>query len=117
MDSPPHYEDPEAPETSPSQRICKRKECSRNISSFKNDPHSFCVKCRGFCTVDSRCEECANWSPDLMIRISKWQRDLQNKRESRAKCKAKRELTSGSIEEVASPSVNPSDSVSKHSGP
>ena len=24
-------------------------------------PHSVCIKCRGFCTVASRCEECADW--------------------------------------------------------
>ena len=49
-----------------SKRTCNRQDCNRVLPSVSHDPHSVCIKCRGFCTVASRCEECADWN-DVVV--------------------------------------------------
>ena len=53
-----------------SKWTCNRQDCNRVLSSVSHDPHSVCIKCRGFCTVASRCEECAE-GDDVVVEGTK----------------------------------------------
>ena len=43
------------------RQTCNRQDCNRVLPSVSHDPQSVFIKCRGFCTVASRCEECEDW--------------------------------------------------------
>ena len=42
------------------KRTCNQQDCNRVLPSVSHDLHSVCIICCGFCTVASRCEECAD---------------------------------------------------------
>ena len=59
------------------------------LGSIHNDPHSVCIVCRdGFCDVNNRCRECAEWSPQLVLSSRKYQQTLQKRRDYKARRKA-----------------------------
>ena len=54
--------------------------CHRRISKLVYDRHNFCTKCRCFeCSLDSRCDECVDWSRDEMEAYIKHRRSLKAK--------------------------------------
>ena len=68
--------------SSDSEQLERRKcpKCGIRMSSFSNDNHSTCSKCRGnVCALDSRCEECILWSDELFSKYMKHQRALKSK--------------------------------------
>ena len=47
-------------------RSCKS--CASRMSSVKYDKHTLCLNCRDVqCSLDVRCDECKNWSSDIML--------------------------------------------------
>ena len=59
------------------RRQCQQ--CHRRISKLVYDRHAFCTRCRGVeCSVDSRCEECADWSREEMEVYVKHRRSLKS---------------------------------------
>ena len=82
-----HYKDPDLQNQPDGQRSCKTTDCRRQLPLAKTDPHVVCVACRGICSSSNRCEECRDWSPELLNRIEKKQLSLKAKRE-KAKQKA-----------------------------
>ena len=76
------------PTPSPARRrICSGSSCNRVLGSFLHDPHSFCIKCRGFCSPGKRCDECSGWSVDKVMAAYKYQSGLRRRRDSKAKRK------------------------------
>ena len=64
------------------RKICKSKFSNTDVHKKKvninkensdthNDPHSVCIVCRG--DVNSRCQECSERSPKLVLSACKYQ--------------------------------------------
>ena len=61
--------------------------CPRRMSKKSADRHTLCVNCRGFdCDVNSRCEECLEWSEEEIIKYAKYRKSLKS-RESSSRAK------------------------------
>ena len=117
------------PPSSRPRRICSTPGCRRAMGSASNDPHTVCIVCRkGFCTVDKRCPECAEWSSAIVAGAYKHQVALQRKRDYIAKrkvskstvlppsCSPGASLVSGGHSDIRD-SVGPEDSVSQATFP
>lgn len=88
------------------RRVCASSGCREVLGSAHNDPHTVCIVCRdGFCDVNNRCHECAEWSSKLVLSALKYQQRLQKRRE----CKAKRKssLSSGNVRAGTNPTPFP----------
>ena len=58
------------------------------MSKKSADRHTLCVNCRGFgCDINSRCEECLEWSEEEVIKYAKYRKSLKS-RESSYRSKA-----------------------------
>ena len=61
--------------------------CPRRMSKKSADRHTLCVNCRGFdCDVNSRCEECLEWSEEEVVKYAKYRISLKS-RESSSRAK------------------------------
>ena len=94
-----------APLTTPvdvsARRSCHR--CTRRMSSLTHDKHTLCVTCRDVdCSVAVRCDECREWSTELMNEYIRHKRSLISK-------SRKPKVTTPS---ASSASVTPSESPS-----
>ena len=50
------------------------------MSSFSLDKHLFCTKCRGSeCSMNSRCDECMQWTKEEMEKYVKLRKSLSSK--------------------------------------
>ena len=78
-----------SPSPQPTRRICSRPDCFRVLGSVLHDPHSVCIKCREFCSLGKRCDECSGWSKDKILTAYKYQCGLRRKREAKANLKGK----------------------------
>ena len=57
--------------------------CPRRMSKKSADRHTLCVNCRGFdCDVNSRCEECLEWSEEEVIKYAKYRKSLKSRESS-----------------------------------
>ena len=64
--------------------------CPRRMSKKSADRHTLCVNCRGFdCDVNSRCEECLEWSEEEVVKYAKYRKSLKS-RESSSRSKTSR---------------------------
>ncbi|MPC39564.1 hypothetical protein E2C01_033105 [Portunus trituberculatus] len=62
------------------KRVCASSDCRRVLGSAHDDPHSVCIVCSdGFCDVNNRCRECAEWSPRQVLSSRKCQQTLQKR--------------------------------------
>ncbi|MPC57285.1 hypothetical protein E2C01_051263 [Portunus trituberculatus] len=97
------------------RRVCALSGCRRVLGSAHNDPHFVCIVCRdGFCDVNNRCRECAEWSP-------RWVLSSRQSQELFAKCSDSRgtvlsPMASGSDRDSIPGSVGPEDSISQIPG-
>ena len=81
------------------RRSCRG--CTRRMSSLTHDKHTVCVSCRDVdCSVAVRCDECREWSTDVMNDYVRHKRSLISK-------SRKPKVTTPS---VSAPSVTPSES-------
>ena len=70
------------------QRKCSS--CPRRMSKKSADRHTVCISCRGFdCDLNSRCEECLEWSEDDVIAYAKYRKSLKSRESSSSKQKSK----------------------------
>ena len=57
--------------------------CPRRMSKKSADRHTLCVNCRGFdCDVNSRCEECLEWSEEEIVKYAKYRKSLKSRESS-----------------------------------
>ena len=57
--------------------------CPRRMSKKSADRHTLCVNCRGFdCDVNSRCEECLEWSEEEVVKYAKYRKSLKSRESS-----------------------------------
>ena len=57
--------------------------CPRRMSKKLADRHTLCVNCRGFdCDVNSRWEECLEWSEEEVIEYAKYRKSLKSQESS-----------------------------------
>ena len=96
------YKDPDLQNQPEGQRSCRTPECRRQLPLAKTDPHVVCVACRGICSSNNRCEECRDWSPELINKIEKKQLSLKAKRE-----KAKQKIAQDQVSVMSSGSSSP----------
>ena len=62
--------------------------CPRRMSAKTADRHTLCVVCRGFdCNLDSRCEECIEWSDEEVRLYAKYRKSLKSMDKSKNKSK------------------------------
>ena len=67
-----------APMDSSALRSCVK--CHRRMSSLKYDLHTICSQCRYVvCSVAARCDECRNWSNEVMSDYLKHNKALATK--------------------------------------
>ena len=60
-------------------RSCRK--CHRRMSSLKYDSHTVCSECRDvMCSLESRCDECKDWSVEIMTEYLKHRKSLATKR-------------------------------------
>ena len=60
------------------RRSCTK--CHGRMSSFSLDKHLFCTKCRGSeCSMNTRCNECMQWTEEEMLKYSKLRKSLSSK--------------------------------------
>ena len=60
------------------RRSCTK--CHGRMSSFSLDKHLFCTKCRGSeCSMNSRCDECMQWTEEDMLKYVKLRKSLSSK--------------------------------------
>ena len=53
------------------------------MSKKSADRHTLCVNCRGFdCNVNSRCEECLEWSEEEVVKYAKYRKSLKSRESS-----------------------------------
>ena len=80
---------PSSSESSVETPVDGRRKCSscpRRMSKKSADRHTICISCRGFdCDINNRCEECLEWSEDI-IKYAKYRKSLKS-RESSSKAK------------------------------
>ena len=42
--------------------------CTRRMSNVKYDRHTLCINCRDVqCSIEIRCDECRDWSSEIML--------------------------------------------------
>ena len=64
------------------RRSCTK--CHGRMSSFSLDKHLFCTKCRGSeCSMNSRCDECIQWTKEEMEKYVKLHKSLSSKSKRR----------------------------------
>ena len=64
------------------RRSCTK--CHGRTSSFSLDKHLFCTKCRGSeCSMNSRCDECIQWTKEEMEKYVKLRKSLSSKSKRR----------------------------------
>ena len=57
--------------------------CPRRMCKKSADRHTLCVNCRGFdCDVNSRCEECLEWSEEEVVKYAKYRKSLKSRESS-----------------------------------
>ena len=57
--------------------------CPRRMSKKSADRYTLCVNCRGFdCDVNSRCEECLEWSEEEIAKYAKYRKSLKSRKSS-----------------------------------
>ena len=60
------------------RRSCTK--CHGRMSRFSLDKHLFCSKCRGSeCSMNSRCDECMQWTEEEMLKYVKLRKSLSSK--------------------------------------
>ena len=60
------------------RRSCTK--CHGRMSSFSLEKHLFCTKCRGSeCSMNSRCDECMQWTKEEMEKYVKLRKSLSSK--------------------------------------
>ena len=61
------------------RRSCNQ--CHGRMSSFSLDKHLFCMKCQGSeCSMNSRCDECMQWTKEEMEKYVKLCKSFSSKR-------------------------------------
>ena len=64
----------------------KCSSCPRRMSKKSADRHTICVQCRGFdCDLNSRCEECLDWSEEEISKYAKYRKSLKSRESSSRK--------------------------------
>ena len=54
--------------------------CPRRMSKKTADRHTLCINCRGFdCDLNTRCEECLEWSEEEVMKYAKYRKSLKSK--------------------------------------
>ena len=80
---------PSLSESSVESPIDGRRKCSscpRRMSKKSADRHTLCVSCRGFdCDLDTRCEECLEWSEEEAVKYAKYRKSLKSRESSSRK--------------------------------
>ena len=57
--------------------------CPRRMSKKSADRYTLCVNCRGFdCDVNSRSEECLEWSEEEVVKYAKYRKSLKSRESS-----------------------------------
>ena len=73
---------PSSSESSVETPVDGRRKCSscpRRRSKKSADRHTICVSCRGFdCDIDSRCDECLEWSEEEILKYAKYRKSLKS---------------------------------------
>ena len=73
------------------QRSCAK--CPSRMSSIDRDKHLICIKCRGYeCSVELRCEECEDWSKEVMLAHEKIRKSLASKSKGRGKSSSSKSI-------------------------
>ena len=80
---------PSSSESSVEAPVDGRRKCSscpRRMSKKSADRHTICVSCRGFdCDIDSRCDECLEWSEEDILKYAKYRKSLKSRESSSRK--------------------------------
>ena len=80
---------PSSSESSVETPVDGRRKCSscpRRMSKMSADRHTLCVSCRGFdCDLNSRCEECLEWSEEEVVKYAKYRKSLKSRESSSRK--------------------------------
>ena len=64
----------------------KCSSCPRRMSKKSADRHTICVQCRGFdCDLNSRCDECLDWSEEEISKYAKYRKSLKSRESSSRK--------------------------------
>ena len=105
---------PSSSESSVETPVDGRRKCSscpRRMSKKSADRHTLCVSCRGFdCDLNSRCEECLEWSEEEVVKYAKYRKSLKSRESSSRKTSVQTPplLTSGpSPQPAAHPAQQP----------
>ena len=70
----------------PSDGRRKCSSCPRRMSKESADRHTICVQCRGFdCDINSRCDECLDWSEEEISKYAKYRKSLKSRESSSRK--------------------------------
>ena len=70
----------------PSDGRRKCSSCPRRMSKKSADRHMICVQCRGFdCDINSRCDECLDWSEEEISKYAKYRKSLKSRESSSRK--------------------------------
>ena len=70
----------------PSDGRRKCSSCPRRMSKKSADRHTICVQCRGFdCDINSRCDECLDWSEEEISKYAKYRKSLKSRESSSRK--------------------------------
>ena len=48
------------------RRICQVPDCHSVLPDSLHDPHTVCIRCRGFCSIRLRCNECKDWEKSIV---------------------------------------------------
>ena len=74
---------PSSSESSVETPVDGRRKCSscpRRMSKKSADRHTICISCRGFdCDINNHCEECLEWSEDVIIKYAKYRKSLKSR--------------------------------------
>ena len=89
---------PSSSESSVETPVDGRRKCSscpRRMSNKSAARHTICISCGGFdCDINNRCEECLEWSEDVLIKYAKYRKSLKSRESSsRAKTSVSTPLT------------------------
>ena len=80
---------PSSSESSVETPVDGRRKCSscpRRMSKKSADRHTICVSCRGFdCDLNSRCDECLEWSEEEVLKYAKYRKSLKSRESSSRK--------------------------------
>ena len=80
---------PSSSESSVETPVDGRRKCSscpRRMSKKSADRHTICVSCRGFdCDINSRCDECLEWSEEEVLKYAKYRKSLKSRESSSRK--------------------------------